>query len=88
MTCAELRYGVEEKRLLTKDRRISTFPLAEMRHRVLLCGGFGPRSRLGATLLWSELTSSECGIRGGGGACAQSDAATKQRTLGMRRTCI
>lgn len=81
---AEVWSGREEA--LDKGQR--TFPLADMQHRVLLCGGFGPRSRLAATLLWSELTLSECDIRGGGGACAQSDAATKQRTLGMRRTFI
>lgn len=84
-------YGAEEQRLLTKDRRISTFPLAGMRHRVLLCWGFClgcdtlEGSRLGASLLRSELTSSECSIRGRGGGFAQSDAAAKHPTLGNEK---
>lgn len=84
-------YGVEEQRLLTKDERVFTFPLAEVRHRVLLCWGICrrcdtlERSRLGASLLWSELTASEYHIRGGGGGFPQSGAAPKHRTLGNEK---
>lgn len=91
MACVELWCGVEERRLLTKDGRVSTFPLAEVRHRVLLCWDVCrrcdtlERSRLGASLLWSELTSSECHIRGRGGGFAQSGAAPKHRTLASEK---
>lgn len=91
VACVELWCGVEERRLLTKDGRVSTFPLAEVRHRVLLCWDVCrrcdtlERSRLGASLLWSELTSSECHIRGRGGGFAQSGAAPKHRTLGSEK---